>query len=272
MRASKGQLLQMTYHTILLSMDTETGRRRRGSLNWQPSEHLVAVGGEEAPEAFRRRARMRHNVKPATLRGVVGCAWSHVLALRRIVAADLRHVLVLEDDARAVAALPPPGALPEDDAVHLGGALRTPGSWTAQAREFPEAKEVEVWRRLTPGLHALEGFSIVGAEALYVPNAFVARRILAVAEDPGLPLTHWDLFLRKHRLVRYLWAPNCFAASDPEASQIEGRPLLRDFYAGGVRKIERRRALALALWPSRGGVQEEEDDPGRDIAASPVQT
>ena len=264
----------MTYHTILLSMDTETGRRRRGRLNWQPTEHLVAVSGDEAPEAFRRRARMRHNVKPATLCGVVGCAWSHVLALRRVVEADLRHVLVLEDDARAVAALPPPDALPWDDAVHLGGALRTPGSWAAQAREFPVAKEIEVWRRLTPGLHALEGFSIVGSEALYVPNASVARRILAVAEDPGLPLTHWDLFLRKHRLVRYLWAPNCFAVSDPEASQIEGRPLLRDFYAGGVRRIERRRALALALWPSRGGARDEGDADEREMAASapPVDT
>lgn len=240
------------FHTILLSMDSPTGASRRARLNWTPSERFVAVGGEKAPDDFQRRTRLRYNTKASTLRGVIGCAWSHVLVLRKIVEEDLTNVLVLEDDARLVAPLPPVEALPRSCAVHLGGAIRTPGAWVNQAREFPEATEVAVWKTLTPGrLHALRGFSIVGSEALFVPNAEVAAAIRAKAEDPRLRMMHWDHFLRKHALVPLLWAPNCFAASDAEASQIEGKVYLRDYYAGGVRKIKKRQALADGFWPPR---------------------
>lgn len=233
-------------------MDSPIGAGRRARLNWTPSERFVAVGGEKAPEAFQRRTRLRYNTKASTLRGVIGCAWSHVLVLRKIVEEDLTNVLVLEDDARLVAPLPPVEALPRTCAVHLGGAIRTPGAWVNQAREFPEATEVAVWKTLTPGrVHALRGFSIVGSEALFVPNAEVAAAILEKAEDPSLRMMHWDHFLRKHALVPLLWAPNCFAASDAEASQIEGKVYLRDYYAGGVRKIKKRQELAVGFWPPR---------------------
>lgn len=233
-------------------MDSPIGDSRRARLNWTPSERFLAVGGEQAPAAFQQRTRLRYNTKASTLQGVIGCAWSHVLVLRKIVAEDLKNVLVLEDDARLVTPLPPVEALPRTCAVHLGGAIRTPGAWVNQAREFPETTEVAIWKTLTPGrLHALRGFSIVGSEALFVPNAEVAAAILAKAEDPSLRMMHWDHFLRKHALVPLLWAPNCFAASDAQASQIEGKVYLRDYYAGGVRKIKKRQSLAVGFWPPR---------------------
>jgi hypothetical protein len=248
------------YHSILLSLDSEVGEKRRARLNWVPTERLVAVSGDDAPEALKKRTRMRYNTTASTVRGIVGCAWSHMLALKRIIEGDLKHVLVLEDDARLVAPLPPPEALPEASAVHLGGAICTPGAWVAKASEFPAGVEAAVWRRLSPGLHRLEGFSIVGSEALYIPNAEVARRMLSVAEDPSLRMMHWDHFLRKHDLVEYLWAPNCFSACDAEASQIEGKVYLRDYYARGIRKIKKRKAEAVGFWPPRLDPEDETDE------------
>ena len=99
-----------------------------------------------------------------------------------------------------------------------------------------------MWSDLREGLNPLKGFSIVGAEAYYVPNAAVARQILHVAEAPNTRMMAWDLFLRSHGLVRLLWFPNCFAASDAEHSQVEGRRLLRHLYADGPRKIAVRAA------------------------------
>jgi hypothetical protein len=239
------------YHSILVSMDTVIGAKRREKLNWTPTETIIAVSGDAAPVDFQKRTRLRYNTKQSTLTGVIGCAWSHILVLRRIIEGDLKHVLVLEDDARLVSPLPFLEDLPQTSAVHLGGAIRTPGAWVRQAHEFPEEREVEIWRTLTPGLHALRDFSIVGSEALYIPNADVAREILRRAEDASLRMSHWDHFLRKHDLVPYLWAPNCFAASDATSSQIEGKVYLRDYYASGIRKIKKRRALAMSLWPER---------------------
>jgi hypothetical protein len=165
--------------------------------------------------------------------------------LRKIVQEGLENVVVLEDDAKLVSPLPPLHMLPTDAVVHLGGALRTPGCWSRQRQEFPPEKEAELWDSLQDGLNPLEGFSIVGAEAYYVPNAKVAERILDIAEAPGVRMLHWDLFLRAHKMVPLLWFPNCFSASDTKHSQTEGRKQLRHLYADGQRKIATREAAML---------------------------
>jgi len=232
----------MSYFLLLISMDSEVGELRRSRLNWTPSERLVGQSGDAAPEDFRKRFRFLHTARESSRKGIVGCAWSHLCALRKIVDEGLEHVVVLEDDARLVSPLPPLTSLPTDAAVHLGGALRTPGCWLRQREEFPPATEARVWSDLREGLNPLKGFSIVGAEAYYVPNAAVARQILLVAEAPSTRMMAWDLFLRAHGLVRLLWFPNCFAASDAEHSQVEGRRLLRHLYADGPRKIAVRAA------------------------------
>jgi len=228
---------------LLISMDNEVGRQRRARSNWAPSVLIRGATGAEAPEAFRQRFRFMHTARPETREGIVGCAWSHVLALRRIVEDGLENVIILEDDAvlRQRGRLPAPVDLPTDEAVYFGGCMRTPGPWASQRRDFPEALEAELWSRLKPGLNPVQDFSVAGSEALFVPNSGVARQLLGPLEDPAVRLLHLDLFRRKHRQVRLLWFPNCFAADDPVASQVEGRPLLRDLYAGGPRKIAARR-------------------------------
>lgn len=230
---------------LLISMDTPVGGRRRAALNWRPDARVVAVDGDAAPPEFAARFRFLPAARAATRRGIIGCSWSHALALRKIVEEDLRAVIVLEDDAKLVAPLPPLAALP-DQPVYLGGSLRTPGPWTTQRRDFPDDVEAAVWAALRPGLNAVRGFSVVGAEALFVPDAAAARALLAPWEDPRVQLSVVDIFRRKHAQVPLLWFPNCFSAADSAHSQVEGRVLLRDHYAAGVRKIARR----AAAWAS----------------------
>lgn len=233
----------MSYFLLLLSMDNEVGDLRRQKLNWTPQDRIVAQSGDAAPEAFKRRFRFMHTAKESTRRGIVGCAWSHILALRKIVEEDLENVVVLEDDAHLVGPLPPLHALPKDAAVHFGGSMRTPGSWLHQRAEFPPAVEEALWCSLQRGLNRLEGFSVIGSEACYIPNAKVAKELLDIAEDPDMRMMHWDLYLRAHKVIRFLWFPNCFSANDAEHSQVEGRRLLRHLYADGPRKIAAREAF-----------------------------
>ena len=189
-----------------------------------------------------------HTARDSSRRGIVGCAWSHICALQKIADEDLRDVIILEDDAKLVGPLPPLSLLPPDAIVHLGGALRTPGTWARQRQEFPPEREEEIWHGLREGLNPLEGFSIVGAEAYYVPNAKVATRILCVANAPDVRMLHWDLFMRSRNLAPLLWFPNSFSASDEGHSQVEGRALIRHLYAAGPRKI---RAREAAMWARR---------------------
>jgi hypothetical protein len=236
----------MSYYLLLISMDSEIGELRRSRLNWTPHGRIIGKKGDEAPEAFRRRFRFMHTARDSSRRGIVGCAWSHICALQKIADEDLRDVIILEDDAKLVGPLPPLSLLPQDAIVHLGGALRTPGTWARQRQEFPPEREAEIWHGLREGLNPLEGFSIVGAEAYYVPNAKVATRILCVADAPDVRMLHWDLFMRSRNLAPLLWFPNSFSASDEGHSQVEGRALLRHLYAAGPRKIRAREAAMRA--------------------------
>jgi hypothetical protein len=236
----------MSYYLLLISMNTEIGHLRKSQLNWVPQGCIVGQNGDAAPESFKQRFKFMHTARESSRRGIIGCAWSHICALRKIVEEGLQHVVVLEDDAKLVLPLPPVHLLPTDAAVHFGGGLRTPGCWSRQRQEFSPEKEAEVWHSLCDGLNPVVGFSIVGAEAYYVPNSRVAAEILSIAESPKVRMLHWDLFLRSHKLVPFIWFPNCFAASDAEHSQIEGRKNLRHLYADGPRKIAAREAAMLA--------------------------
>ena len=253
------------YCLLLMSMNSETGAARRARLNWSPDVRIVGCSGDEAPETFRRRFKFMHTARPASRRGIVGCAWAHVMGLRKIIEEDLKHVVMLEDDALQVTDLPPVESLPTDQAVYLGGCLRTPGTWAAQGREFPESVEAQLWDSLRFGLNAVQGFSVVGLEALYVPNAEVAQRLLDYLDHDSLRMLNVDLFVRKHNLVKLIWFPNCFCAADATASQVEGRAQVRDLYAAGRRKIARR----LAQLRARDGDHQARTTSPCDSAASP---
>jgi Glycosyltransferase family 25 (LPS biosynthesis protein) len=230
------------YHLLLISMETPTGARRRSALNWTPNGRIIGVSGDATPPEFAKRFRFLPAALPSTRNGIIGCCWSHMLALRKIIEEDLKAVIVLEDDAKLVNPLPPRGTLPNRP-VYLGGALRTPGPWARERRDFPEALEASIWAGLRLGLNEVSGFSVVGAEALFVPDAAAAHALLELMEDPCVRLLHLDLFRRKHFQVPLLWFPNCFSAADDTSSQVEGRVLLRDHYATGVRKIARRASV-----------------------------
>ena len=236
----------MSYYLLLISMDSEIGHLRRNRLNWVPQGRIVGQSGDAAPVTFKQRFKFMHTARESSRRGIIGCAWSHICALRKIVEEGLQNVVVLEDDAELVGPLPPLHLLPTDAVVHFGGVLRTPGCWSRQRQEFSPEKEAEVWHSLHDGLNAVVGFSIAGAEAYYVPNSKVAGELLSLAESPSVRMLHWDLFLRSHKLVPFIWFPNCFAASDAEHSQIEGRKKLRHLYADGLRKIAAREAAMFA--------------------------
>lgn len=238
----------MAYEFVVISMDTECGRRRRAKIDF-PYRRVIGVRGDAAPAEFRDRFTFMYNTSPARASACVGCTYSHRLALQLIIDLNLRDVVVLEDDAMLVRPLPNLATMPRDCAVFFGGALRTPGAWARQSKEFSRENEEAVWLSLREGLNDIrwDEFTVSGTEAVFIPDATVAQRLADALDTERLI---WiDMFYRKHRLIPKLYFPNPFAALDAQETENEGNgaPRLRDLYAEGLQRIRKRREILLSV-------------------------
>jgi len=238
------------YQVVLISMDTPCGAARRARLNFPFQHRVVGVSGHDTPEAFQARFRFMPCISERRRRGFLGCFWSHQAALRLIVEHDLRHAVIVEDDAVLRRPMPAPEAL-GDRPVALEGLLTTPGVWARAGREFASPQRMACWRSLVPGLNDVDvrSFTLLGTAALYVPDARCAEEILKLIDDaPRLKAI--DTFYRQHRVFQRLYFPNPFACEDIQVSEIHDKALPRDLYLGHAQDLKRAQALLDVLAPS----------------------
>jgi len=234
------------YQVVLISMDTACGAARRARLNFPFQHRVVGVSGDDTPEEFRSRFRFLPCISERRRLGFLGCFWSHRAALGLIVALDLRHAVIVEDDAVLRRPVPAPAEL-GGRPVALEGLLTTPGVWHRASKEFASARRLECWRSLRPGLNEVDwrAFTLLGTAALYVPDARCAADILRLM-DEAPRLKAIDTFYREQRVFRFLCFPNPFACEDLEGSEIHDRALPRDLYLGHAKDLKRARALLAA--------------------------
>ena len=225
------------YQLVLISMDTPCGAARRARLNFPVQHRVVGISGDDTPEDFRSRFRFMPCVTERRRRGFLGCFWSHQTALRLIVELDLRHAVILEDDAILRRPTPAPETL-GGRPVALEGLLTTPGVWHRASKEFASPKRMECWKALKPGLNDVDtrAFTLLGTAALYVPDARCAKEILRVMEEaPRLKAI--DTFYRQRRIFKELYFPNPFVCEDFQVSEIHDEALFRDLYLGHIKDL-----------------------------------
>ena len=228
------------YEVILISMETPIGLARRTRLNFAVQHRVVGVGGQEVPASFAARFRFLPNITARCRNGTLGCFWSHRLALELVVKLQLRHVIVVEDDACLRRPMPTPDEL-GDRAVALEGELATPGAWKRATSEFGVHQRFKSWRGLVDGINEVDfnRFTLLGTGALYLPGPEVAHEMLTLM-DVAPRLKAIDTWYREHRVIKHLFFPNVFACDDGGSSQIDQKSHSRDLY------ISRRRDLVLA--------------------------
>jgi len=205
--------------TLVISLDSETGRARRDNLNF-PYDWQRATTFAGAPAFLKDRCRMMHNINPRTREATIGCFASHYKIWEQIVEHGWKDVVVCEDDARLHTEIPDPKKLPDDGACLLGGEICEPSNW----------KLHEAWKRTTRE-GVVNGFN-AGCNhidytlfrwrctvAIYYPNPKVAEALLEkVRTSPRM--THIDLTLAKLWAVKYLYYPSVFDCNDGGVSQI----------------------------------------------------
>ena len=124
---------------VVISTQDEAGKARRARMNFRASI-FNAKTPADVSERVRRISghyKFTYTTPEEKATGLRRCGFrmanfeSHLAALRAIVARDMRHVVVCEDDAMQVRPLPSASRL-EGRITLLGGGLAGPGPWREQ--------------------------------------------------------------------------------------------------------------------------------------------
>ncbi len=211
----------LPYTILVISMDTPVGRKRRAQLNY-PHTIVRGVTGSEVQSGPIRELMVRYHWvpdDPSRREARIGSFAAHMEALMRIVYENLRDVIVCEDDAVLVRALPDPSTLPQDSITLMGGSVRTTGPWRRESRDFRRSgKCLSVVSSFKEGVNKIDyvRFRWTGTSAYFVPGPAVAREVIAWLEHTRR-VTFFDVWLCNERLVRYLLFPNPFREQEGES-------------------------------------------------------
>ena len=225
------------YTIFVISLNTPLGRERRSRLNYTYT-HVPGLTYKDAPDWIKRKFKKRvgNLISKKKLHPRIGCFASHMKALSIIVRKKLNRVIICEDDAiMAVKKLPPPSIFPTDGACLVGGqTLSHPKSWgknsTPEWRKTAKMIEKKFRNHKIVRKIDYDTFRWNGNTAIYYPTWKVAKHILNVIKNQVRQLTHVDLTIARHRLVKYIY-PYLFNHDDQGKSQLgdEKRDVIRGF-------------------------------------------
>lgn len=198
-------------NVLVISMKDARGRRRRNGINFEYTKWIYGVNGKTVRGDLLDKMRNMPGASERVRMGKLGCFAAHVKCLKYIVKNNLINTIVCEDDVRHVRRIPRLDSFPRDGMCMLGGEMRQPvqDPWYEEANF--QRKKKRILRGLKKGVNAIDydKYSINGSEAIFYPNADVAKQILEEISR-STSLTHFDLWLRKNKLMKYIYFPNPF--------------------------------------------------------------
>ena len=211
---------QVSFKIVVISTRDETGRVRRARRNFKAMvfDAKTPVDVSERLKRISRHYKFKYTTPEGKTTSLQRREFrmsnfeSHLAVLRMIVAKNMRHVVVCEDDAMQVRPLPPASSF-EGQITLLGGRLAGPGSWRTQREDWLDSgAALRVYKTFQRGLNKIDydRYRWLNTVAVCYPDAAAAQRVLdAYAEVDDV--TFYDIFASSHRLVTHIWFPNCFA-------------------------------------------------------------
>tara|TARA_R110000824_G_scaffold157869_3_gene331405 strand:- start:4212 stop:4922 length:711 start_codon:yes stop_codon:yes gene_type:complete len=200
---------------LLISMDDARGLERRKLLNYDDYTLSKGVDYEHTSDFVKNTMYRRYNESDDSSQWKAKCGifQAHINALQYIVDKKKDNVIILEDDSF----YEPPECviLPEDAPCLLNGKLCHPTAWKKNI-EFVKDKVDDILNTFTSSLHEIDydTYRWSGAFAIYYPKWENARSILDFIYKSGKKLTHFDIYLAKNRLVKYLHYPSIYTHDD----------------------------------------------------------
>ena len=208
------------FQTFVISLATQQGFHRRASIGFNTFRLHPGVVPAHVPPNIQRLWPPAQRYSKSTWRKLM-CAFSaHFTLWQRVKHMDVTGVIVLEDDAKLIRAVPNID-FPDDAITLLGGVLRTPGLWDREASEFVKPGAIgNVLASLRPGVNEMPHLLTTTGSTIVVKATkftmcvayYLPRRVAGLLLEDALSnrrrLTSPDIWMTP--FVKYLLWPNAF--------------------------------------------------------------
>ena len=207
---------------IVLSLKNEIGEARREKLNYVYEIFWGIYNLNDVPEWVKCHMR-RNNCSDSLFRGKCCHFFSYYSILKKIVEEKINDVIICEDDA----ILKEIKDINSDEPVLLNAELIHPTDFKKQ--KFFKFEDID----FKEGINEIDysKYRWRCSATIYYPTYKSAEKIINFIDNCKTQFTHTDLFMAKHKLIKYLYYPSLFIIKDDKVSQINKPSGTIDNYA-----------------------------------------
>ena len=213
---------------IVLSLDNDIGKERRKLLNY---EYEVVWGNDTLDNVsshIKNNWGIKYNQPDINAyRGYICHFDSYYKILKKIVDEKIDDVVICEDDAFIKAQLNMPHSKDlglgncYDTPIHLNAMLHHPTTWMKDNKKYHDNYILHHVIAFEDGLNEIDysAYRWSGTACIYYPNYKSAQTIIDYIDNCKTKFTPLDLFLSKHKLIKYLCYPSLFYVDDNNITQ-----------------------------------------------------
>jgi hypothetical protein len=224
--------------TILMSLDTDTGKLRRDKIHKWNSNQSLKNDYELYPEfaitdinlvedKIKKQMRKQYNINEKLWERKCCHFQNYIYLLKKIVSDKINHVIICEDDAL----MRHPGFLfygrveNIDGPILLGSKLHHPTSWKLDTKKyFKEVIEpcLEEFSKSDNNVKVIDydKYRWSCCACIYYPKWEHAQKILDFYDSDKKMFTFFDLWASKNKLINHLYYPSVYEINDGGVSQV----------------------------------------------------
>ena len=210
---------------VISLLNTSEGKSRRSKLNMK-HELFTAFHWEDSEPHERLEMLGRAQESTGTAPRQRAIFYSHYSCWKQVAEGNI-NTIIAEDDALLMRALPE--QWPSDSIVLLGGAIRTPGAWVREEKEFvdigKESNILTIVTNLKQGYNDIDykNFRWTNCLAYYLPVEVaksLVKKVEATRSSSGkFRVKPVDIWLGESDWVKQLIYPNPFMDMDDSKTQ-----------------------------------------------------
>lgn len=210
---------------IVLSMDNDIGRERRKLLNYEYEVFWGNAKLDNVCSHIKNNWKIKYNQPNIDYyRGYICHFDSYYKILKKIVDEKINDVVVCEDDAFIKDKLNMPYLGNYDTPIHLNAMLHHPTTWAKDTKKYHDNHILHHVIAFQEGLNEIDysSYRWNGVACVYYPTYKTAQTIIDYIDNCKTKFTVMDLFLSKHKLIKYLYYPSLFYVDDNNIGQHKG--------------------------------------------------
>ncbi len=196
---------------FVISTINDRGYKRRLNINYDYTWWRASTTPDPL---IKRKWLYKHNEDTTTSRynAKLSCFTSHYRLLKHIVENKIDDVVICEDDS----VYKNIDIIKTDGITLLNGKLHHPTNYSKD-KDIDIEKYIKKFSENIITKIDYSEYRTSGAVSIYYPNWILCHNIINKIENGKDKLTHFDLWLNKHKFIKYLQYPSPFKSDDTDS-------------------------------------------------------